>query len=163
MRKHFYSDDYGLFQNNYVLIHQTWGLTEWFDEDDHDVNHYHSLDLKPTEHLWKILEWHVRQRSPLHSPKDHLREYLSDEWCISPVYFQIHVESMPRHHQTVLAPHGVLTSYWDTSCYFHIIHRYINLALLIKCESVLVSKEQDTRIILWREGWQHENQKDVCC
>lgn len=56
---HFYSDGSGLIQDDNVLIHKAVGPTEWFDEDENDVNHITVFTLntsqKPVENLWDLL------------------------------------------------------------------------------------------------------------
>ncbi len=55
MMKYFYPDGSGLFQDDNAPIHRAGGVTEWFDENENDVNHMlwsvQSPDLNPVEHL----------------------------------------------------------------------------------------------------------------
>lgn len=59
----------GFLQHDSAFIHRAQGFTGWFDEDINDVSHKlwssHSTDLYPVEHPWKVLQWHVRQCSPI--------------------------------------------------------------------------------------------------
>ncbi len=82
MMKRFYPDGSGLFQNDNAPIHRARGVTEWFDMN-HTLWPSQLPDFNPTEHLWEILDWHVRQRSPPPSSKHQMRDYLLEEWCSS--------------------------------------------------------------------------------
>ncbi len=43
MMKCFYPDGSGLFQDDNAPIHSAWGVAEWFDEYENDVNHMYGL------------------------------------------------------------------------------------------------------------------------
>lgn len=114
MMRHFYPDGSGLFQDDNAPLHRSQEVTQWFNENENDVNHMlwpsQSPDLNPIEHLWEILEQRVRQRSPPPLSKEQMREYLSEEWCsIPPLEFQKLVESMQSRIEAVLAAGGGAT------------------------------------------------------
>ena len=111
MVNHSYPDGSGLFQDDNAAIHQARVVTEWFDEHANDLNPMpwpsQSPDLNPIEHLWEILEWHLRQRFPPPSTKYQKITFLMEEWCcISPIEFQTIVEYIPRCIEAVLARGG---------------------------------------------------------
>ena len=69
-----------------------------------------SPDLNAIEHLWEIVERHLRQRFP--APTKHqIMEFLMEEWRIPPIELQTLVESKPRPIKAVLKARGGPTSY----------------------------------------------------
>lgn len=70
-----------------------------------------SLDLNPTECLYRILEQCFRQRSTSPSSKHQLGIYLlKEEFSILPVQFQRLIESIPWHFEVGVVARG-LTPY----------------------------------------------------
>ena len=74
-------------------------VTQWSDEHDTDVVHMswssQSPDPNPIEHLWDILERHLKRRFPPPSNRCELIDFLEEEWfCILPAEFQTLMDSM---------------------------------------------------------------------
>lgn len=44
MTKHFHPDGYASFRNDTDSTQRATGLTEWFDEEENDVNHVPHID-----------------------------------------------------------------------------------------------------------------------
>ena len=99
MLQHFFPARRDVFQDDQAPIHRARVVTHWFDEHDTDVIYISWLSqspaLNPIEHLWDILERHLRQRFPPPSNSCELINFLVEEWCrIPPAEFQTQVDSV---------------------------------------------------------------------
>lgn len=96
--QHFYSDGRSLFQNdNTPLTPGHVGVTEWFDEHENDQMNgmlwpSHSPVTTLVEHLWEMLNWHIRQQYGVHSSS-----WLLDIWRL---YAKVHWSCVLVQHLT---------------------------------------------------------------
>lgn len=71
----FHLDGSGLFQDDNVSIHSAWGLTEWIDLYENDVNYMLWPSQSPDHNQTEChMDWRVRQLSSPPSSKHHLRK-----------------------------------------------------------------------------------------
>ena len=74
-------------QDDNAPIHRARVVTERFDEHENYVNHMpwpsQSIELKPIEHLWEIMEWRLRQHFLPSSTKLQIMDFLVEEWVAS--------------------------------------------------------------------------------
>ncbi|GBM22014.1 Transposable element Tc1 transposase [Araneus ventricosus] len=106
----------GIFQQDNAPCHKARIVLKWFEEhtDEFHLMSWspNSPDLNPMEHIWDVMERHLRAQTPPSQNISTLFYSCLDIWYnLSPVMYQKLVASMPRRIAVILKPKGGATRY----------------------------------------------------